>query len=104
MLFNTVFLVASAALGANAAVLEARATNTALQTTFPASSGTSALSAAKTIAAGATFDGGMKLFDRSSKLFCSSAFDHKTSPKSRQYHGATRRYKANSKPFSQHLQ
>jgi hypothetical protein len=49
----------------NAAVLEARATNTALQTVFPASTGTSALAAAKTIAAGVTFDGGMKKFDRS---------------------------------------
>jgi hypothetical protein len=45
--------------------LEARATNTALQTVFPASTGTSALSAAKTIAAGVTFDGAMKKFDRS---------------------------------------
>lgn len=42
------------------------ATNTALQTTFPQSSGTSALAAAKTIAAKATFDGGMKQWDRSS--------------------------------------
>lgn len=41
------------------------ATNTALQTTFPKSSGTSALAAAKTIAAKATFDGGMKQWDRS---------------------------------------
>ena len=41
------------------------ATNTALQTTFPKSSGTSALAAAQTIAAKATFDGGMKQWDRS---------------------------------------
>lgn len=49
----------------SAAVLEARATNTNLQTVFPASTGTSALAAAKTIAAGVTFDGAMKKFDRS---------------------------------------
>jgi hypothetical protein len=40
-------------------------TNTALQTTFPSPSGTTNLAAAKTIAAGASFDGGMKQWDRS---------------------------------------
>ncbi|KAI9054009.1 hypothetical protein LZ554_002953 [Drepanopeziza brunnea f. sp. 'monogermtubi'] len=54
-----------AATRADGAVLEARATNTNLQTVFPASTGTSALAAAMTIAAGATFDGAMKKFDRS---------------------------------------
>ncbi|KAJ4371191.1 hypothetical protein N0V83_004407 [Neocucurbitaria cava] len=42
------------------------ATNTALQTTFPSASGTTNLPAAKTVAASASFDGGMKLWDRSS--------------------------------------
>lgn len=41
------------------------ATNTQLQTTFPKPSGTTALAAAKTIAAGSSFDGGMKQWDRS---------------------------------------
>jgi hypothetical protein len=41
------------------------ATNTALQTTFPKPSGTSLLAAAQTIAAGKSFDGGMKQWDRS---------------------------------------
>ena len=62
MLFARLVLLAASA---SAAVLEARATNTALQTALPASAGTSALAAAKTIAAGATFDGGLKKFDRS---------------------------------------
>lgn len=45
----------------NLAVLASAATtNTNLQTAFPASSGTSALAAVKTIAAGATFDGGVR--------------------------------------------
>lgn len=43
----------------------AATTNTNLQTVFPASSGTTALAAVKTIAAGATFDGGMVQWDRS---------------------------------------
>ncbi|PQE26656.1 pectate lyase protein [Rutstroemia sp. NJR-2017a WRK4] len=66
MIFAKIFIT-SAALGlvAEAAVLEARATNTNLQTTFPSSSGSSALAAASTIAASATFDGGMKKYDRS---------------------------------------
>ncbi|PQE10560.1 pectate lyase A protein [Rutstroemia sp. NJR-2017a BVV2] len=66
MIFPKIFIT-SAALGlvAEAAVLEARATNTNLQTTFPSSSGSSALAAASTIAASATFDGGMKKYDRS---------------------------------------
>lgn len=46
--------------------LVARATtNTALQTTFPKSSGTTNLAAARTLAAGETVDGGMKQWDRS---------------------------------------
>ncbi|CAL3966782.1 unnamed protein product [Diplocarpon coronariae] len=65
MLFAKLFLPLALAILARSAVLEARATNTNLQTSFPASTGTSALSAAKTIAAGATFDGAMKKFDRS---------------------------------------
>ena len=38
--------------------------NTNLQTVFPKSSGTSAFAAAKTIAAGASFDGKMVQYDR----------------------------------------
>lgn len=63
MLFisQTVFATLAGLLAVgNAAVLEARATNTNLQTVFPASTGTSALAAAMTIATGATFDGAMK--------------------------------------------
>lgn len=41
------------------------ATNTALQTTFPKSSGTTNLAAARTLAAGEVVDGGMKQWDRS---------------------------------------
>lgn len=41
------------------------ATNTALQTTFPKASGTTALAAATVIPAGSAFDGGMKQWDRS---------------------------------------
>lgn len=67
MLLSKLFLAALVAAIADGAVIEARATNTALQTVFPASTGTSALAAAKTIAAGATFDGAMVKFDRSSK-------------------------------------
>ncbi|KAH7350499.1 pectate lyase-domain-containing protein [Pyrenochaeta sp. MPI-SDFR-AT-0127] len=40
-------------------------TNTALQTSFPKASGTTNLAAVKTIAAKASFDGGMKQWDRS---------------------------------------
>lgn len=47
------------------AAAQAATTNTQLQTAFPKSSGTSAAAAVKTIAAGATFDGGMVQFDRS---------------------------------------
>lgn len=54
-----------ALLGIAAPVTLAATTNTNLQTVFPASSGTSALAAVKTIAAGATFDGGMVQWDRS---------------------------------------
>jgi hypothetical protein len=52
----------------SAAVLEVRATNTNLQTAFPASTGSTAIAAAKTIAAGVTFDGGMKKWDRSGRF------------------------------------
>ncbi|KAF7537473.1 hypothetical protein G7054_g3657 [Neopestalotiopsis clavispora] len=47
-----------------AATASAATTNTNLQTAFPASSGTSALAAVQTIAAGASFDGGMIQWDR----------------------------------------
>ncbi|KAK3365412.1 pectate lyase [Podospora didyma] len=50
---------------ASAGVAAAAATNTNLQTAFPASSGTTNLAAVKTIAAKATFDGGMYQWDRS---------------------------------------
>lgn len=43
----------------------AATTNTNLQTAFPKSSGTSVAAAVKTIAAGASFDGGMYQYDRS---------------------------------------
>lgn len=65
MLFSKIILASAVAAIVDGAVLEARATNTNLQTVFPASTGTSALAAAKTIAAGVTFDGAMKKFDRS---------------------------------------
>ncbi|KAF2754901.1 pectate lyase [Pseudovirgaria hyperparasitica] len=42
----------------------AATTNTGLQTTFPSPSGTTNLAAVKTVAAGASFDGGMKQWDR----------------------------------------
>jgi hypothetical protein len=48
-----------------AALASAGTTNTNLQTVFPKSSGTTALAAVKTIAAGATFDGAMYQWDRS---------------------------------------
>lgn len=56
-------LGATALLGL-AAAASAATTNTNLQTAFPASSGTSALAAVQTIAAGASFDGGMIQWDR----------------------------------------
>jgi len=63
-------MYARAALTAYFAALAAAAmTNMNLQTTFPASSGTTNLAAVKTIAAGATFDGGTKQWDRSRKCF-----------------------------------
>ncbi|KAJ4295295.1 hypothetical protein N0V90_007306 [Kalmusia sp. IMI 367209] len=43
----------------------AATTNTNLQTAFPASSGTTNLAAARTLAAGEVLDGGMKQWDRS---------------------------------------
>ncbi|KAI1849644.1 hypothetical protein JX265_007980 [Neoarthrinium moseri] len=46
------------------ALAAAASTNTNLQTSFPKSSGTTALAAAKTLAASATFDGGMYQWDR----------------------------------------
>ncbi|KAK0610585.1 pectate lyase [Bombardia bombarda] len=54
-----------AALLASFALASAATTNTNLQTAFPKSSGTTALAAVKTIAASATFDGGMYQWDRS---------------------------------------
>jgi len=59
MSFKTLALLATAALAS------AATTNTNLQTSFPKSSGTTAMAAVKTIAAGQTFDGGMKQWDRS---------------------------------------
>ena len=50
---------------AAAALASAATTNTNLQTTFPKSSGTTALAAVKTISAGLTFDGAMYQWDRS---------------------------------------
>lgn len=66
MLFSFGSMLGLTVIGANAAVLEARATtNTDLQTALPTPSGTSLLAAVQTIAAGASFDGGMKKYDRS---------------------------------------
>jgi hypothetical protein len=48
-------------------------TNTDLRSTFPAASGTTNLAAVKTIAAGASFDGGMKQWDRSRTSLLPSA-------------------------------
>ena len=63
-------MYARAALTAHfAALATAATTNTNLQTTFPTSSGTTNIATVKTIAAGATFDGGMKQWDRSRKCF-----------------------------------
>ena len=53
------------ALLATAALAWAATTNTNLQTGFPKSSGTTALAAVKTIAAGEKFDGSMLQWDRS---------------------------------------
>ena len=59
-------LVATLASMAAAGVLEPRATtNTNLQTSFPKSSGTTNLAAARTLAAGESLDGGMLQWDRS---------------------------------------
>ena len=52
-----------------AAPAAAATTNTNLQITFPVSSGATNLAAVKTIAAGATFDGGMKQWDYSRGCF-----------------------------------
>lgn len=60
---SKLFTLLSAAPVAYGAALAA--TNTNLQTAFPASSGTTALAAVKTIAAGQSFDGSMKQWDRS---------------------------------------
>lgn len=66
MLFTAPVLLALVArVAASPAIIEARATNTNLQTAFPASTGSTALAAAKTIAAGVSFDGAMKKWDRS---------------------------------------
>lgn len=48
-----------------ASFVSSATTNTNLQTTFPTPSGTTNLPAVRTIAAGATFDGGMYQWDRS---------------------------------------
>lgn len=56
---RAVLLVATAALAA------AAVTNTDLQTVFPVATSTTNLPAVRTIAAGATFDGGMHQWDRS---------------------------------------
>jgi hypothetical protein len=45
-------------------IASSASTNTNLQTGFPASSGTTNLAAARTLAAGESFDGGMKQWDR----------------------------------------
>lgn len=48
-----------------AATLAAAQTNTNLQTTFPSATATTNLAAVRTIAAGQSFDGGMRQWDRS---------------------------------------
>ncbi|KAK4209312.1 family 3 putative polysaccharide lyase [Rhypophila decipiens] len=57
---NITLLLASAA-----SLVSSATTNTNLQTTFPTPSGTTNLPAVRTIAAGATLDGGMYQWDRS---------------------------------------
>jgi len=52
-------------LASTATLTSAATTNTNLQTAFPNPSGTTNLAAVKTIAAGATFDGGLYQWDRS---------------------------------------
>ena len=54
---------------AAASAVAGAATNTELQTAFPASSGSSGIAAVSTIAAGESFDGGMYLWDRSGKFY-----------------------------------
>lgn len=72
-MYNSALFVAALASLAAADVMHPHrpraVTNTALQTTFPTSSGTTNIAAAKTIAASITYDGGMKVWDRSSKCF-----------------------------------
>jgi hypothetical protein len=72
MQFSNTFIAAAAAfLGTASAIpngqLQARATNTALQKTFPTPVGTTLLSAATTIPV--SFDGKGALFDRKSKIY-----------------------------------
>jgi hypothetical protein len=59
MISNTLFVAGLAGFAA------AATTNTNLQTVFPTATSTTNLAAVKTIAAGASFDGGMKQWDRS---------------------------------------
>ena len=68
-MYSQVLIVAAALVGGSVAapdhVVARAATNTALQTNFPQSSGTTNLAAARTLAAGEVLDGGMKQWDRS---------------------------------------
>lgn len=59
------FKVLVTLLASVATLSSAATTNTNLQTAFPKPSGTTNLAAVKTIAAGATFDGGLYQWDRS---------------------------------------
>lgn len=65
--------VAAVAGVAAAAPNAAAATNTGLQSSFPSPSGSTALAAVRTIAAGEAFDGGMMQWDRSRESFVSLA-------------------------------
>ncbi|KAL5416154.1 hypothetical protein PMIN04_008288 [Paraphaeosphaeria minitans] len=61
---QTLLLAALASI-ASAHIAARAATNTNLQTAFPASSGTTNLAVARTLAAGESLDGGMEQWDRS---------------------------------------
>jgi hypothetical protein len=69
-LLNSFIMISNALLVAGLAGFAAAATtNTNLQTVFPTATATTNLAAVKTIAAGASFDGAMKQWDRSRACF-----------------------------------
>jgi hypothetical protein len=69
-LLDSLTMISNALLVAGLAGFAAAATtNTNLQTVFPTATATTNLAAVKTIAAGVTFDGAMKQWDRSRASF-----------------------------------